>query len=342
MRPGLWHFFGEFMQIISAKNAVRFAIVMMIGTFVIFESACNKPSTEPPARSSGSTAKLPMPTSRTGNALTAPNSSAATTTGFEEALDKRYGGRPAEKEAMRNTVAELDARLDAEDRLAELDRRTMVIAARDDFRPENVARKIRLKLLIEKNKIKVGENLRFRLELTNIGREPLDYQENEPSIFKWGSLLDSMRTIAFILKDARNQRLELVPSARHGRTEALEYDREPIKSENEVRDGAARGAAGSRFKVKLLPGETLRSLGDGDTAQEPFRTLLAEEGYEVPGVYRIQVTLDDRPRPLSKGYIKAALGSGSTLKEIQDLHDRLMKKALGPVSSNIETFEVTR
>ncbi len=281
-----------------------------------------------------------MPTSRPVDAVTAPIP-VAKDPEMERALDKRYAGKPAEKEAMRNTMAELDARLNAEDRITEINQRSMVVPAPADFRPEPIARKIKLKLVLEKSKIKVGENPRFRLELTNIGREPINYQEYESSIFKGGSIGYSMRTISFYLTDKRGKRLDLLPAMGTGRAEPIRYHDATPKSEEEMRETNARSQASTTFRVKLLPGETLRSLGDGDTAQEPFRTLRVEEGYEKPGTYRLQVELDDRPHPLSKEYIKAAL-THSTLEKIHESHERRLKKALGPVSSNTVTFEVER
>lgn len=269
------------------------------------------------------------------------SSAAAKATDMQRALEKRYPGNPAEQETARSAMIALDAQIDAEDKLAEINQRTMVLPAPVGFKSEPVARKVRLTLTLEKEKIRAGENPRFRLELTNVGQEQIDYQEHQSSIFKGGSIGYSMRTIHFYLTDRLGKRLDLFPALGRGRaTPMREYITTPT-SDKEMLESNAMSAASTSFRVKLRPGETLRSLGDGDTAQEPFRTLRVEEGYGKPGTYRLQVELDDRPRPLSPGYIKAAL-TYSTLDKIHQNHERRLKDALGPLSSNSVAFEVTR
>lgn len=249
--------------------------------------------------------------------------------------------RPAPEGTALEGMKRLDALGDAQAKLAEIDQRTMVIPAPPDFKPEPIARKIRLNLILEKSKIRAGEEPRFRLELTNVGREPIDYQEYESSIFKGGSILHSMRTISFYLTDKTGKRLDLLPALGKGRPAPVEYHAAKPDSEKEMLASNAMSQASTTFKVKLLPGETLRSLGDGDSAQEPFRTLRVEEGFSKPGTYQLQVKLDDRPSPLTKSYLKFALRRRS-LDEIKKSHAEEMKEAVGPASSNAVTLTVTR
>lgn len=252
---------------------------------------------------------------------------------------------PVPEEAHDKALAEFGDSIAAEfklvDEMAEIDRRTMVSPAPPDFRPEPVARKIRLKLVLEKSKIRAGESPRFRLELTNVGREPIIYQELEATIFKWGSLWDSMRTISFLLVDPRGKELDLLPPLPTGRAEPTRYHDATPESEEKMRRNNALYAASSKFKVKVLPGETLRSLGDGDSAQEPFRTLRVQEGFEKPGKYTLRVVLDDRPAPMNDIYIKALLKI-RTMAEIQSSFDQRLKEALGPVSTDNLPLEVVR
>ncbi len=317
------------------RNALRFAGLCALTAGLAFASACKKsaPATPVPENS----ARLPMPAARQDEAATA----AAKEAEMQRELEKRYPGKPAEQKATRDTMAALDAQADEEKKLAEINQRTMVLPAPADFKPEPVARKVRLTLLLEKTKIRAGENPRFRLELMNVGRESIDYQEYESSIFKGGSIGHSMQTISFFLTDRNGNSLDLIPASSWGRASPVQHHNAAPASEKKMLESSAKSAASTSFRVKLRPGETLRSLGDGDTVQEPFRTLRVEAGYGKPGTYQLQVKLDDRPRPLTSGYIKAAL-TFSTLEQIHAEHARRTKDALGPVSSNTVTFEVTR
>lgn len=318
---------------------------LILAATVVFTMACKKspaPSTDP---SSVGSPQLPMPP--THSASPAP-SSTPRDPGLEEALDKRYGADTAMKDEMRSTMNALSAQHDAEIKLAEINRRRMVSPAPANFVPEPVARKIRLALFVEKTRIKPGERLRFRLELTNVGREPIEYNELESSIFRGGSLGHSSRTISFYVTNPQKKRVKLlspifpddIPLADDtiyppdGMTEA--------QKQKWMDETNAMGRAASTFQVKILPGETLRSLGDDNSEREPYRILASDPGFKIPGTYRLQVELDDRPKPMSNRYIEINLRTGSTLEEIHKWQEEATRDALGPVSSNAVTIEVSR
>jgi hypothetical protein len=321
----------ERMKILKKLN-----VVLLIGVLAAV-AACKKSA--PPAieRAPEKATELPMPSSRQVEAEMAPIS-VSRDAAMERALEKRYPGRPAEQEAVRSAMSAVDALGDARKKLDALNQRIMVIPAPADFRPESVARKVRLNLILEKATIRAGENPRFRLELTNVGRETIDYQEYESSIFKWGSILHSIRTIRFYLTDQVGKRLKLRTDLYHGQASPVQNHTATPESEKEMQEINALGQASTTFRVKLRPGDTLRSLGDGDSAQEPFRTLFVQGGFKKPGVYQLQVELDDRPKPLNKHYIEYAL-KFSSLDEIKKTQEREFKEALGPLSSNV-TLEV--
>lgn len=335
----------------KVNHRLRLMACFALGAGLGITAACKKPAPADSSKESAATEQLAMPSSRP-----ADSESAAVPVGkdprMERALDERYAANPSKKEEMRQTMNELDARFSAEDRLAEINRRTMVTPAPPDFKPGQSARKIQLKLILEKQKIRAGEYPRFRLEMTNVGREAIDYQETSPSIFvKGGRLVDSS-TILFFLTDSRNKRAELLPPVFTPRSASGLPAEKRIESppsglseaelEKWFAETNAMGQAHATFKVKLLPGETLHSIGDDDSPIENFKSLWAEGGFKKPGKYQLQVELDDRPRPLSKGYIEASLRSGSTLEEIHRDHSRWMRSALGPVSSNAAILEVAQ
>lgn len=316
-----------------------------LGTGLLFVLACDRSPVAPAERSSATPVALPMPASRSAETSALPVAPAKDVE-MERALDDRYGVNAVEKEASRETMSRLDAKWSAEDKLAEVRRRTMVTPAPAGFRPEEAARKVRLRLILERNKIRVGEKVRFRLEMTNVGREPIDYRELGASIFvEGGGLLDSP-TMKFHLTDSDGIRKVLSPPSvpppgrsakkRNASPEGLTER----QTEDWVIETNAMGQARSTFRIKLLPGETLTSVGDVSPADN-FKTLYSDDDFDKTGRYRLRVDLDDRPAPLDKDYIEFAL-SFSSLEEIRKTHDRRMKDALGPLSSNEATLEVVR
>lgn len=179
-------------------------VVLLIGALAA-AAACKKSEPTAGARAPERPVELPMPPSRPAEVSTGPIP-AGRSADMDRALEKRYPGNPAMQETMREGMAKLDAQLDAELRQAEINRRTMVTPAPADFKPEPFARKIRLKLILEKQKIRVGEYPRYRLELTNVARETIVYQELERSIFiKDGGMDDSLKTMRFHLTDSNGK-----------------------------------------------------------------------------------------------------------------------------------------
>lgn len=204
-------------------------------------------------------------------------------------------------EAKHRAMRALDAKIDAEQKLADEHQRSMVSPAPAGFKPEPAARRVRLRLVLEKKRVHSGSFPRFRLELRNVGREPIDYREYAASIFvKHGRIINSP-TITFYLTDKLNRRKKLMPVVFHS---------------------SGSRASSTSFNVRLRPGETLHSIGDDDNPTGNFKTLDAKGADNAPGVYRLHVELDDRPRKRAN-----APSTGG---------------ALGPISSNVVEFEVVR
>ena len=128
-------------------------------------------------------------------------------------------------------------------------------------------------------------------KMTNVGREKIDYQEYTSSIFvKGGGLLDS-DTILFYLTDRRNKRTELLPRSvppigpLTNPFEAPPKGLSKAEMEKWFDETNAMGQAHATFSVKLLPGETLHSLGDDGSPVENFKALAAEPDFDTPGTY---------------------------------------------------------
>lgn len=309
---------------------------LRLGFFLALSVAACKPT----ERAVEKAAALPMPGSTPVPADEKP--------GMAKALDQRYPGDKAKQEDMRGAMRQLDAKLAAEDRLAAIHQRRMVAPASPDFKPEPVDRKIVLRLVLENGKIKAGGRPRVRLELTNVGRKPLDYSETRSSFFVMdGGLLDSP-TIRFYVKGARSNWSQLLPPtiappAAPGATlrrPSPPKGLTPAELDQWFEDTNAMGQAHASFKVKLLPGETLRSVGD-DARAGGFKTLRSEDSFRTPGLYRLKVELDDRPAPLTKEFIDYMLETGSTMEQIYAGHKEESRNALGPASAEA-AFEVTK
>lgn len=243
--------------------------------------------------------------------------------------------RSDERRPVPDEIKKLDALIDADKRLEDKNTRTMVSPASAGFIPEPVERKVRLKLILEKEKIRVGEAARYRLEMMNVGRAPIDYIEYDSSVFRWGGLLHSIRTIKFLLTDSsgRTHRLEPALGGRHAPMKRMDA---PFTAQQQ-----AESTASTTFRVRIGPGETLRSLGDGDSPSEPFRTMVIRNEFKTPGRYRIHVELDDRPGPLTESFIKLA-SSFQPPETTRKQHAQRVADALGPISTETVVLEVVR
>ncbi len=268
---------------------------------------------------------------------------------MEKVLQARLGSDEAKKQAFRDTMDEVTLQVQAEDKLAEENHRLMVRPAPPNFKSLAAKRKVSLKLFLEKSKIHIGEKVRFRLELTNIGSEPILYREYESSLFKYGGLLYSYHTISFYLVDSSGHHKKLTgglvsrslinPSFRESPLTPPPSSLSKAEKDRWILETNAESAANAGFKVRLAPGETLFSLGDMDSAQEPYRTLFIKERFNQAGKYRLQVELDDRPKPLTKKDIDNAR-TYWTPAEKKHFYAKRLREALGPISSNAVSFEV--
>lgn len=348
--PEAFDFFSKKMKNITFRfiSRDRRGLGLILG--VILAVACGKKPKAPPGTSSAPVPNLTMPIPRPKPPGPDAGSSEMRDAEIQALIKRRYASDPAEMKAMLEEAETLNARGDAEGLLAEQIHRIMVDPAPVDFKPEKARRKIRLKLILESSRISRGGRPRFRLELTNVGSDPIEYRENQPSVFvKGGSLLDSSRTIHFFLTGPHGKRFELMyrrppRSLQTNRSSPLVLSPAGM-TEAEKKDWFiktnAMSQARSSFSVRLLPGETLHSLGDDDSLGGNYKTLFTTTDFNEAGAYNLQVRLDDRPRPLTLAEIKDALNF-STPEETRRFHDEQLANALGPAVSNECVFEVGR
>lgn len=270
---------------------------------------------------------------------------------MERALTDRYGSDENKKRDVRAALAQADRTIELEKNLDAENQRDLVLPRRPDFVPAPSDRKGSLRVILSKQKIRPGELLRFRLELENVGRKPFDYREFKPSIFKSGGLDDS-DFMHFFVVDPHGETHELIPAAASDKlhTKPVRSPRmvemRPPNTHGEsgphIADSLLGNDASNHFLIHLEPGETLRSLGDGNPSGRDFRTLFCEQDFTIPGRYRLVVRFDDRPDPPTVGNMKSATARLQASEEELETYKEQLKDALGPLESNAESFEVVR
>ncbi len=243
------------------------------------------------------------------------------------------------------------------------DRAELVRPAPSDFKPENDDRRIRLRLIAQKEMMRAGEHFWYRLELQNVGRKPIHWYEKS-SFFKHGRLNYSKQGIKFFVRQPDGKEWGLVPPI------SL-----PLLGENRkgfsFPPGTTEAEQARRFKrmvgmaninelsIILLPGETLVTRawaergadeanaifarGEDPDAAIPgeFRELTAFFRFDQRGAYRVRVVYDDRPSPLTEENIRSSEKYGISRKDEVENQKFAEENALGPVQSNIVSVEVT-
>lgn len=143
---------------------------------------------------------------------------------------------------------------------AQLDRKELVLQPRQEWKAGVAARKLTILLLLDKTSIRTGDAFRYRLEMRNVGREPLPFKETAPSFIKEGSLCG-----------ANGFKFYATPPG--GRERIL-----PCKPK--------APKPGSGLDLTLLPGEYLLTRSEGPESR--FRRLETEFPFETVGTYRLK------------------------------------------------------
>lgn len=238
------------------------------------------------------------------------------------------------------------------------DRAELVRPAPAGFKPENVDRRIRLRLIAQKEMMRVGENFWYRLELQNVGRKPLLWYEKS-SIFKHGRIGDS--PMKFFVRRPDGKEWELSPPLPHlgrRRMGLFPPGTSPAKEARLFKRIVAMGNM-NELSINLFPGETLvtrpwarRSPEEADAIyargedpdaaiQGQYRELPTSLRFDQKGTYRIRVVYDDSPWPLTEENIRSSEKYGISRKDKLENQRFAEENALGPVQSNIVNLEVT-
>lgn len=217
------------------------------------------------------------------------------------------------------------------------DRAELVRPAPPGFKPESKKKKAKLKLTARDKKIKAGDKFWYRLELQNVGGEPINWFETS-SFFKQGFLRGQFKFFVRVGEEKEQLMHRPVPLPGPPKGD-LEFPPGASAAEKErlfqqLRNQPER----NQLRVTLAPGETLVSRAwnrsvtallneDPDSAiPGDYRELLTMFEFNEPGVYRIKAVYDDQRRP--RKY------PSKFEKLLQDL-------SLGLIESNWVTVEVS-
>ncbi len=151
------------------------------------------------------------------------------------------------------------------------DREELSRQPKEDWTPSNTPHKLNILFLLDKNRIRKGEVFRYRLEMRNLGQEPLAFRETDPSFVKEGSLCgDSAFKLYATLPGGKERLL-------------------PCKPEEKAAVGASTapaGEMGSGLDLVLRPGEYL--LTRGSSSKDHFRELRTKFSFAALGTYTLK------------------------------------------------------
>ena len=261
--------------------------------------------------------------------------------------------------------SEEEARILREVRKAE--RAELVRPAPRGFKPESATRKLKMTLVARDKTIRAEESFWYRLELQNIGREPVKFRE-EPSFLKDGQRIDDKWGFYLLRPNGKPERI--LPGRLVDLMARRERPNPPIDvpgsekmSEAQVRawvrrDGMRRNAE-KNLEVILAPGETLISRpwrwveveeqrelyakGEKDLWPKPagdFRELRTSSVLELPGRHKIWVTYEEPVLSADEEEILRLKKKGISRAKTLERYRRLNADNIGCLESNPVVIEV--
>ena len=233
----------------------------------------------------------------------------------------------------------------AADKQEEKDRLELVTPPPPGWRPEKVARKIKLTLVAEKTMIRRGEKFCYRLEIQNVGRDPVRLIEMPESFIKSGLLGASQGFEFYVIPPGgKEKKLWLYSRPSQGLLQYKEY--KFPESWSEAQKSAAveklnqELRAKSELSLMLQPGETLRTRTDSGLPNG-FRELGTDFEFNRPGTYVVKaVHADLTPKPPSEKSLEAGVKRGHTRAEQLKGYALWKERSLGRAESNAVELEV--
>jgi hypothetical protein len=179
------------------------------------------------------------------------------------------------------------------------DRREFVSEAPPSWKPERPGRVIGLTLTVEKSTLRPGDALRYRLDVQNVGKKDVAFDER-PSFLKF----DNSRERSFY---------DLILTTPDGKSSSLlppfpdfdSYEGAPTLDASSM-TAAQKAAAISEYDARqradgflfltLHPGETMSTRPDGPDSNG-YRVLHTAYRFEKPGAYGLRAVYDSRSLP---------------------------------------------
>lgn len=170
------------------------------------------------------------------------------------------------------------------------DREELIEPAKKGFRPIP-GQKLRLRLKVEKTKLRMGKPIRYSVELFNEGSETFVFLEDGGSFFKTGRL--ASEKIALILTEGGVETSLRTKRAPHGIGSA---EIPANISAAQAADWLKARKWEQKLIVRLAPGETLKTRGDAPG--DPYRTL-DTHSYLFGLAYELKAVLNAPDKPTS-------------------------------------------
>ena len=295
-------------------------------------------------------------------------------------LDKRPA---AEQVQMLETIGKLEARQREADkdrprresyraqREAE-DRAELVHPAPPNFKTQ-AGRKVQLTLISRKAMMRKGETFWYRMEMRNVGQEPIAL-DDRPSFWKIGDAMLANRYRFFITPPEGREKEVYVfryPQI-HPSPIEMDYPASMTKAESDraferlLEEKENEVSRRVHLRVTLQPGETLVSrpwrFGTGidrlnkmEKNENPdppvsgaFRELAPamsgkdEFKFDKPGTYRIKLVLNDTARRPTEEDIQRRIKIGLSREYTMKDYEEKVAIHLGRIESNVVTLEVMR
>lgn len=206
---------------------------------------------------------------------------------------------PEERQQM-NPYDAIRAKLD------ERDRREYYRPAPPDFKPEDVARKLKLTLVPESRMLRKGKPFRYRVEVQNVGNKPVYFSEYK-SFIKTGKIeFERWAKYKFYMTDPDGHKRVIEPSLTYRASSPPGSDwvskpmtrEEADKFEKVLALQTFEEMEGFNLSMNLQPGDALVSKAYYSKEIAGFRDLgINGVDYKLdkPGTYRFQVVYDDPP-----------------------------------------------
>jgi hypothetical protein len=234
----------------------------------------------------------------------------------------------------------------ARDRQEAKDRKELVLPPEPGWKPEDVRRKLKIKLVPEKVFIRKGEKFRYRLEIQNVGRETIYINEFPASFIKTGRLNVALGFEFYVTPPGGKEEHMF---GDYGSIDMLGYDEIKFPAHFTEADKEAavermnlESKAASQLSLALNPGETLTSRSDRSRSDR-FAELGTWYEFDKLGTYKIRAVYGDEPsHPLTEKHIAAMIKRGVPRDHQLKSYREMVRDSLGRVQSNVVTLEVVR